>query len=128
MALFVTLDVHEALVHDADVHEALVHEADVHEALVHDAVDQEALVHDADVQEAVDHDASAFAALVQLAASNTGSPPPVESDTRNALRAAFGFGGVVTAAAACARTAPTPTESGAEPVSGAAETMSAPFT
>jgi hypothetical protein len=126
-ALVQEADVQLALVHEADVHDALVHEALVHEALVQEADIQLALVHEASVHEALVQDASAFAALVQLAASNTGTEPPVGSATTNLFRARFGFGGFVSAAALAASSSPTPSAIGDAEV-GLAVSMRAPLT
>ena len=86
---------------EAELQEALFQEALLQEAEFHEAEFHEALFH-----EALFHDAFAVAALDQLAASNV--RVPLESVTTYALSPAFGFGGVVTAAAAVACTSPTP--------------------
>jgi hypothetical protein len=95
--------------------EALAQEALDQEALAQLALDQDALAHEALAQlafdqEALAHEASARAVLAQLAASNERAELSVGSGTRNLLSARFGFGGVVSWAAPCANTVPTPIE------------------
>jgi hypothetical protein len=68
-----------------------------------------------------------MATFAQLAASNTLPEPPL-ADTTNSLSAAFGLGGLVTAAALAASTTPTPTEPGAASFAGLAVSISAPLT
>jgi hypothetical protein len=118
---------HEALAQEAEAHEALAQEALAQEAEAQDALDHEAEAQEALAQEALAQEASLCATLAQLAASNTLPEPPL-ADTTNLLSAAFGFGGLVTAAALPASTTPTPTDPGAAPWTGFAVSMSAPLT
>jgi hypothetical protein len=119
---------HEAVAQEASLQEALAHEALDQEALAQEALDQEALDHEALDHEALAHEASAAAALDQPALSKT-LRPVAASVVTNGARAAFGFGGLVTAAAAAASTTPTPRAPGAVyPEGTAAFSIRAPFT
>jgi hypothetical protein len=111
---------HDALFHDAAAQEALFHEAAAHEALFQEAEFHEALFHDA-----LFHEASACAVLAQLAESKERLPDA--SAPTNAFSARFGLGGLATALAALASTAPTPRARPAAEV-GWALSMRAPLT
>ena len=117
----------EAEAHEADAHEAAAQDAEAQEAEAHDAFAQEAEAQEAEAHEAEAQEASLWATFAQLAALNIG-PVPSSAGPTNWFRAAFGFGGLVTAAALVASTMPTPREPGAALGVSFAESMSAPLT
>jgi len=70
----------------------------------------------------------ARAASLQLAALKTGMEPPLGSGPTNCSRAAFGFGGFESAAAAAVLISPTPSDHGAANSVAFAVSINAPLT